>query len=235
MITVPSLVSVGAVTIRGVLFDFSGTLFRLELGEDWLDGLMDDAAAAELLRRLTAPTGRPDWLPTELHDAWERRDLDPDLHREVHITALRNIGAADEAMAGKIYDRLLDPAGWQPYPDTAPVLRELKAAGTPLGVLSNIAWDIRAVFARHGVAELPDEYVLSYVEGRVKPDPELFRLACARIGLDPAEVLMVGDSAEADGGARAIGCAFALVPPLPTAERPDALRAALREHGLLSA
>ncbi|MGW0518048.1 HAD family hydrolase [Crossiella sp. NPDC003009] len=222
-------------TIRGVLFDFSGTLFRLELGDDWLDGLMDDAAAAELLRRLTAPTGRPDWLPEDLHEAWEQRDLDPDRHRQVHITALRNIGAADEALAGKIYDRLLEPSGWRPYPDTAGVLAELKAAGTPVGVLSNIAWDIRAVFAEHGVAELPDTYVLSYVEGRVKPDPELFRTACARIGLDPAEVLMVGDSQEADGGALAIGCAFALVPPLPTAERPDALRSALRAHGLLPA
>ncbi|WHT19874.1 HAD family hydrolase [Crossiella sp. CA-258035] len=222
-------------TIRGVLFDFSGTLFRLELGDDWLDGLMDDAAAAELLRRLTAPTGRPDWLPEDLHEAWEQRDLDPDLHRQVHITALRNIGASDDALAGKIYDRLLEPSGWRPYPDTAAVLAELKASGTPVGVLSNIAWDIRAVFAEHGVAELPDTYVLSYVEGRVKPDPELFRTACARIGLDPAEVLMVGDSQEADGGALAIGCAFALVPPLPTADRPDALRSALRAHGLLPA
>ncbi|MGO1051206.1 HAD family hydrolase [Crossiella sp. CA198] len=222
-------------TIRGVLFDFSGTLFRLELGDNWLDGLMDDAAAADLLRQLTAPTGRLEGLPPALHEAWDRRDLDPDLHREVHLAALANIGVPDAALAGKVYDRLLEPASWQAYPDTAAVLAELKAAGYPVGVLSNIAWDIRTVFDRHGVAALPDEYVLSYVEGRVKPDPELFRTGCARIGLDPAEVLMIGDSQEADGGAEAIGCAFALVPPLPTAQRPDALRAVLRTHGLLPA
>jgi hypothetical protein len=43
---------------------------------------------------------------------------------------------------------------------------------------------------------------------------------------------MVGDSDEADGGARAIGCGFALVDPLPTVERPDGLISALAEYGV---
>jgi FMN phosphatase YigB (HAD superfamily) len=43
---------------------------------------------------------------------------------------------------------------------------------------------------------------------------------------------MVGDSEEADGAARALGCAFALVDPLPTADRPDGLVEALAEFRL---
>jgi hypothetical protein len=43
---------------------------------------------------------------------------------------------------------------------------------------------------------------------------------------------MVGDSAEADGAAQEIGCSFALVDPVPTAERPDALLAALSAFGI---
>jgi FMN phosphatase YigB (HAD superfamily) len=46
--------------------------------------------------------------------------------------------------------------------------------------------------------------------------------------------LMVGDSEEADGGARAVGCAFTLVDPLPTDERPDGLIKALSAAGLAS-
>jgi FMN phosphatase YigB (HAD superfamily) len=42
----------------------------------------------------------------------------------------------------------------------------------------------------------------------------------------------VGDSDEADGGARAIGCGFALVDPLPTSQRTDGLRSALAEYGM---
>ena len=43
---------------------------------------------------------------------------------------------------------------------------------------------------------------------------------------------MVGDSEEADGAVRTLGCQFALVEPLPTAERPDALLTALRQFGI---
>ena len=43
---------------------------------------------------------------------------------------------------------------------------------------------------------------------------------------------MVGDSDEADGGARAVGCGFLLVDPLPTTERHDGLRMALTDYGL---
>ena len=43
---------------------------------------------------------------------------------------------------------------------------------------------------------------------------------------------MVGDSEEADGGATAIGCRFALVDPLPTDQRPDGLMPALGAAGV---
>ena len=43
---------------------------------------------------------------------------------------------------------------------------------------------------------------------------------------------MVGDSEEADGGAVAVGCRFALVDPLPTEQRPDGLIAALSAFGV---
>jgi hypothetical protein len=44
--------------------------------------------------------------------------------------------------------------------------------------------------------------------------------------------LLIGDSAEADGGAAALGCAVEIIPALPTSDRPDALLAALARHGL---
>jgi HAD superfamily hydrolase (TIGR01549 family) len=97
-------------------------------------------------------------------------------------------------------------------------------------VVSNIAFDLRPAFAAAGTAA--DEYVLSFEVGAIKPDPAIFRIALQRLGVDPADALMVGDSEEADGGARAVGCAFALVDPLPTAERPGGLLRALREHGI---
>ena len=210
--------------IHGVLFDYSGTLFHFEPGPGWPSEAADDAARERLTTMLTAPTLSGEHLPPDLVDAWARRDLDPDVHRIVYMATLAasGVGLTDEE-AEAVYVSLTDPEAWRPYPDTVAVLRGLRAAGVPVAVVSNIAWDIRDVFRRYGVTELVDEFVLSYVEGVVKPDPKIFTLACQRIGVAPEQALMVGDSPEADGGAATIGCATAIVEPLLAADRPDAL------------
>ena len=46
----------------------------------------------------------------------------------------------------------------------------------------------------------------------VKPDPQIFRIAVERLGLDPAEVLMVGDTVEDDGGAAQVGIRTLILP-----------------------
>ena len=216
-------------TIRGVLFDFSGTLFRLEVGNGWLDGIMDDAAASELMRRMTAPVTADSDVP----EGFERRDLDESTHRRVHVEMLVRAGVGDHAKAHTVYDRLLEPASWKPFPDTGEVLRLLRAARVPVVVLSNIGWDIRTVFQHYGLLDLVDDVVMSYKEGLLKPDPELFRIGCERLGVPPEHVLMVGDSEEADGGAAALGSAVEIVEPLPTDQRPDALLGALKARGVM--
>lgn len=221
--------------LRAVLFDFSGTLFRLEEDDSWFDGITVDERAvdahvqAELMRRVTAPTGSSVPMSEEQQHNWAHRDLEPHLHREAYLHVLRESGlTGDDAAA--LYPKLVDPASWTPYPDAAAALNGLREAGVKTAVVSNIAFDLRPALAAAGTAA--DEYVLSFEVGAVKPDPAIFSTALTRLGVQPAEALMVGDSEEADGGARALGCAFALVDPLPTTERPDGLIAALQAHGL---
>jgi HAD superfamily hydrolase (TIGR01509 family) len=155
------------------------------------------------------------------------------LHRKVYLEVLKQSGVANADQAVALYTRLMDPTQWTPYPDTETVLKGVSGKGVKLGVLSNIAFDIRPAFSRRGWDAFVDEFILSFEVGAVKPEPEIFRTAVERLGVDPAETLMVGDSDEADGAARAIGCAFALVEPLPTQARPDALLSVLRAHNVL--
>jgi HAD superfamily hydrolase (TIGR01509 family) len=214
--------------IQGVLFDYSGTLFRFEPGAGWPSGDFDDAARERLTHVLTSPTLSADHLPPDLADAWSRRDLDPEVHRTVYLASMAGSGVAlSDEQAERVYESLTDPAAWRPYPDTVEVLRDLRAREIPVAVVSNIAWDIRSVFERYGVADLVTEWVLSYVEGVVKPDPKIFTIACQRLGVTPADAVMVGDSEEADGGAASIGCRTVFVDPVPTATRPTALRDAV--------
>jgi HAD superfamily hydrolase (TIGR01509 family) len=207
------------VTIRGVLFDFSGTLFHLEPSPDWFDGYPLDRA--RLIDVLTSPDAS---VPADLREAWERRDLDPDTHRMVYLALLRSaVPDVMDDVLYMIYDRVYTAESWMPYPDTATALGNLREAGIPVAVVSNIPWDIRPVFEHNGVSELVDEFVLSYAEGVMKPDPKIFLTACQRIGVAPTETLMIGDSPHADGGATRIGCRFAAVKRVPPPERPDAL------------
>ncbi|MEU6269835.1 HAD family hydrolase [Saccharopolyspora shandongensis] len=222
-------------TSRAVLFDFSGTLFRLEEDESWFTDLADADGApfdlhaqAEVMRRMTAPVGQIVQLGPEFQDAWDNRDLDPALHRKVYVEVLRSSGVQDGQAVG-LYERLIDPDYWTAYPDTFEVMRRLHEAGTKIGVISNIAFDIRPAFERIGVAGYVDEFLLSYLEGVIKPDPKIFLRACERLGVAPEEALMVGDSEEADGGAAAVGCRVAIVDPVSTTERPDGLLTAVAD------
>lgn len=226
-------------TVRAVLFDFSGTLFRLEQDDSWLadltnaDGVpWDLEAQTELMRRMTAPSGRVAELGPEYQHAWDNRDLDPKLHRKVYLEVLRSSGVTEDGQAEALYSRLVDPDCWTPYPDTAHVVRGLHEAGIRTAVISNIAFDIRPALERVGIGDLFDEVLMSYVEGVIKPDPKLFLRACRRLDVDPKHALMVGDSVEADGGAVEVGCRFAHVDPLPTAERQDGLLSAMSDHGV---
>jgi len=207
---------------RAVLFDFSGTLASCEARDDWFTGTgLDAAQRAVVMDRLTHPTA------SVTHHAWEHRDLDPVLHREAYLHVLKNSGLGDEH-AEQLYRRVTDPAEWALYPDTVFVLKSLRQNGIRTAVVSNIAWDIRAVLA---AAEV-DEYVLSFEVGTAKPDPRIFTEALARLGVRADEALMVGDSEENDGAARGLGCSFALVDPLPITDRPTGLIDALCERGV---
>ncbi|OFB42072.1 haloacid dehalogenase [Mycolicibacterium sp. (ex Dasyatis americana)] len=223
--------------VAAALFDFSGTLFRLEEQDSWFAGMavdeqeVDGHVQTELMRRLTAPTGRSVAMTDEQYRAWANRDLAPHLHREAYLHVLRESGLADHH-AESLYNRVIDPASWTAYPDTARVFENLKAQGIRTAVVSNIAFDVRPAFAAIGASGYVDEYVLSFEVGVIKPDPAIFTAALDRLGVAAADALMVGDSEEADGGARAVGCQFALVDPLPTAERPDGLIAALHDVGV---
>ncbi|MFE0522708.1 HAD family hydrolase [Streptomyces sp. NPDC058954] len=222
-----------------VLFDFSGTLFRIESTESWLRAVLKEAGTAlaeqELLQAAKAleaagalPGGAfPLQVPADLAELWRVRDASAELHRAAYTGLSRQVRLPDPALHDALYDRHMRPAAWAPYPDAAEVLYALCERGLGIGVVSNIGWDPRPVFEAHGLDRFVDTYVLSYEHGIQKPDPRLFALACEALEVEPHEALMVGDSREADGGAAALGCRVHFVDHLPVAQRPDALRPVL--------
>jgi putative hydrolase of the HAD superfamily len=218
-----------------VLFDFSGTLFRIESTESWLRGALAEAgialSEAEIVEKATElevagalPGGaNPVRVPEELTREWGIRDESAERHRAVYTGLSRQVSLPDPGLHDRLYDRHMSPAAWQPYADAGEVLRTLRERGIGVGVVSNIGWDLRPVFREHGLDAYVDAYALSYEHGVQKPDPRLFDVVCEGLGADPRGTLMVGDDRRADGGAAALGCAVHFVDHLPVTERPYGL------------
>ena len=73
-------------------------------------------------------------------------------------------------------------------------------------VLTNAGTDFRATFCRaYAMETWADQVIISAEEGLAKPDPALYRLALARMQVEPEEALFIDDVAENVEGARAVG------------------------------
>ncbi len=209
--------------LDGVLFDFHGTLATTIDPIAWVSaaaadcGLAFDHGRATVLADRLATAGGlpgvalPARIPPHLAEAWADRDLDERSHREAYIGLAALVCDEFPGLAEAVYERVLSPHCWQPYPDAIPTLQALYAAGVKIAVVSNIGFDIRPLLVAWGMHPLLDAVVLSYEVGCVKPDAKIFLRACGQLGVPAERTLMVGDT-PADAGAIGAGC-FALVLP----------------------
>jgi len=202
--------------IKAVLFDFAGTLFGRP-SAPWLD-----PSLAAVLRSPGPFVAR--MTPAE-RAGWETRDLSAEANRAAYSCLFRLAGLS---LSDEVFARLHDPACWLPYPDTSAALQRVRPLR--IGVLSNISWDIRSVFAREAFAV--DAFALSFELGVCKPSAQIFRTACRQLGIAPRECLMVGDDPVTDGGAADAGLRFALVATGPVGVRPPVLLEALARNGI---
>lgn len=130
----------------------------------------------------------------------------PDLRHnvtELRKTTLRYIAREcgyDESMAEEAFQVFIDARhDVAPYDDVEPLLARLKGRYV-LGVITNGNADVR----RLGIGEYFDFTVSPMEIGAAKPDRLIFEAACNRAGVEPEEVVHVGDDPEADvvGAAR---------------------------------
>ena len=194
---------------RAAIFDFGDTLFHSPSG---VEALVEAGVDRPLAERLWEGL----WAASKSGEALARgRDLSADRHREGWLDLLAAVEPHAPGLAERLYDGVIRTDAWLPYPDAADVLAALHGRGVRIGVLSNIPDGLEPLFRRHGLAPFVDTYVESFRHGRVKPDPELFLIACRELGVEPADALMVGDSHLADGASVLVGVAALLLPPAP--------------------
>jgi putative hydrolase of the HAD superfamily len=103
--------------------------------------------------------------------------------------------------------RLLSRERFQLFPDSFPVLEDMRRSRYPLAVVS----DAQRVFCPEeseilGIRQFFRVFILSTDFGFRKPDSRLFTIACTLLGMPPADVVYIGNDPEADvKGAKQVG------------------------------
>ena len=107
-------------------------------------------------------------------------------------------------------------AGLRPDEAMIGAVRATRAAGVKTGLISN-SWGL-GIYERAPV-EIFDAAVISGEVGLHKPQPEIYLLACERLGVEPSASVFVDDLRENCDGAEAVGMTAVL-----HRETPETLR-----------
>jgi putative hydrolase of the HAD superfamily len=198
----------GEVRRRAVLLDAMGTLLRLEdpaprlrLALERRFGVDVGAAAAAAAVRAEIAFYRANLLRGR--DSASLALLRAECAEVMRPVLPDSIGGVPPA---ELTAALMEALEFAAYPDAAPALRELRAAGCGLVVVSN--WDVSLGerLEETGLAPLVDAVVSSAEVGVLKPDPAPFRRALELAGVAAADAWHAGDSVHEDvEGARAAG------------------------------
>lgn len=200
---------------RAVLFDIYGTLLegpRLpDRGTRMAEvarrfNLEHDSSLDQAFDRAVAAAHRAS------SDPWPEIDV-----REIWPEILPGLDEPDR-FALEIEDAIhpVKPTSW-----AADLLDQTFERGLPAGIVSNAQAYTRVLmqrhFPRHWPHFRPDLLAFSYEHRIAKPDLRLFRKALAPLiaeAIDPARIVMIGDSPENDHApARALGLLSIVVPP----------------------
>lgn len=99
------------------------------------------------------------------------------------------------------------------YPGVFEGLRKMRDSGLKLGCVTNkVLRFAEPLLARFALLELFDTVIGGDSMPAKKPDPAPVLEACRRLGVAPADTVLIGDSAHDAGAARAAGVAFVAVP-----------------------
>ncbi|MDQ1733390.1 MAG: putative hydrolase of the superfamily [Pseudonocardiales bacterium] len=215
-------------TIDAVLFDWGGTLtpwHTIDPFACWLSVIQDEAQAKALheAEALVWATVKDTHRSGTMDDILSRAEL------VLTETQLRT------------YYQWWDEHSFTD-PQAEPMLRELRARGIKIGILSNTVWpraEHERIFERDAIHHLIDGSVYSSEIDWVKPHPQAFRAAMDAVGVtDPARAVFVGDRLFEDiygaqqVGMRAVHIPHSQIPAWQTTGvegRPDAVISELSE------
>jgi HAD superfamily hydrolase (TIGR01509 family) len=148
---------------------------------------------------------------------WRERHLSPSqLERQGEIGEEGDLGTISSEEMYQLYGELAHQSAIEVKAeldeitrvdwDVVGVIRELRKRGVTVVMLSNAASSfLRDRLRRLDVEQYFDRIFISSEMGVIKPGPEIFRRACAEMGVPTDEAVMVDDRGANIAGAEATG------------------------------
>ena len=185
--------------VRAVLFDAAGTLIRTAepVGQTY--------ARVARAHGVEIPAWRMEDAFQRVHRGAPPMTADPERERDwwrqrVHET----VRAADsearfpdfDAYFSTLFDHYATRAAWEARDGASEALDALRARGLALAVVSNLDGRLAGILDALGIRVAT--VVRPADAGAAKPDARIFAYALARLGVDAAEAVFVGDDAERD-------------------------------------
>ncbi|MCX7680721.1 MAG: HAD family hydrolase [Anaerolineae bacterium] len=206
---------------RALLFDLGGTLV------EYYDRSEQNAVLAEALAQVQeflAERGMSKIVPeSALQQMETRREAGDYRVRPLGVRLAQVFGLENEKLsedfALAMCRRFLQPvfARGRLYEDTLPVLRQLRAQGFKMAIVSNTPWGSPAApwheeLARLGLSALVDTAVFCTDIGWRKPARQIFEFALEALQVTPQQALFVGDHPVWDiAGAQGVGMEALLI------------------------
>jgi putative hydrolase of the HAD superfamily len=207
--------------IEGIFFDMGGTLDLYPTSEKCVKD-----ACIKMKCRLEAVGGYQisGYSETEFREMivngiqkyknWRNKQADLELPPEKVFGDFVLTGTGvDQSIINAVGEELafLIDSGFHervPRPEAATVVKAIKDRGVRLGIISNVISRTQVEYSlkKYGLYEYFDPIILSSVFGKRKPHPAIFHHAFQAAGIDPANLIFVGNSPAKDiAGAKNAG------------------------------
>ncbi|MGH7321457.1 MAG: HAD family hydrolase [Candidatus Rokuibacteriota bacterium] len=203
--------------ILGLIFDFGGVLWNMR----WDVAKALEAAHGVPVNALAETLYRtPTWAALE-RGVGDREAWLEEAHRLLEARVARSLPRLHEAWR----------ATQQPIAETISLLHALRPSYR-MAILSNADASLRSRLRDGlGIPDLFDDIICSAEVGIAKPEPAIYRLVAARLGLPAEACVFVDDSEPNVEAARAIGMRGVFF----RVDRGDDLRTLLAAHGVVPA
>jgi epoxide hydrolase-like predicted phosphatase len=178
-------------TVRAVVFDLGGVLERtpyLGVRELWEEKL----------------GLRPGELEARTHGVWQAGAVGAISEREVHLRVGAVLGLDERQVDAFMRDLWTEYLG-SLNAELASYCRGLRPRYRTAIISNSFVGARRREQERYHFDQITDLIVYSHEVGISKPDPRIYQLTCARLGVRPAEAVFVDDNQLMVDGARAVG------------------------------